>query len=203
MTGKECLSYYRGFKERVEDKYVKQLIDRFELDLSKRVSDYSKGNKQKLAIILALMHKPKLLILDEPTSGLDPLNQQTFYDCILETKSWGATTFFSTHILDEAQRICDRVGIIKAGHLIRIEDIEEFRQKNIRDIHITTKADIPAAALQAAGVNKVEKTKAGYHLTTFGKNGAVIKQLASYDIDDMAINQPSLEEVFIRFYKED
>lgn len=201
LTGKDCLSYYKGFKHKVEERYVKKLIDNLDLDLSKKISDHSKGNKQKLAIVLALMHKPRLLILDEPTSGLDPLNQQTFYSLIKETKSWGATTFFSTHILEEAEKLCDRVGIIKKGALINIEDIDQFRVKNIRDLHIRTKTNIPLSELKIEGVVKVETTTTGYHLAIVGEDAKILRQILKHDIEDIDIEKPTLEEIFLRFYK--
>lgn len=202
MTGKECIAYYRGFKEKVEPSYLKRLVDNLDINLRKKVGEYSKGNKQKLAIILALMHKPKLLILDEPTSGLDPLNQQTFYTLIKETKSWGTATFFSTHILEEAEKICDRVGIIKNGKLIKIENIDEFRHKNIRNIYIETKETIPFSTLKIIGVQRFERTTSGYILTTIGKNGSIIESLGKFKIEDIKISEPSLEEIFMHFYKE-
>lgn len=202
QTGKECLDYFKGFKKNINEDYLNSLIKKLQLKSNVKIREYSKGNKQKLAIILAIMHKPKLLILDEPTSGLDPMNQQSFYEIIQETKKWGATTFFSTHILEEAERICDRVGIIKDGKLLKIEDIDEFKQKNIRDIHIETAESIPLAKLQMPGVKKVERTTYGYHLTTIGKNGEVIKKLAGLDIVDFSISEPSLEEIFMHYYKE-
>lgn len=214
ITGQMCLDYYKGFKKpqglignqnprglHVDEKYLKRLLERFDLDLKKKVGAYSKGNKQKLAIILALMHKPKLLLLDEPTSGLDPLNQQEFYEAIIETKKWGATTFFSTHILVEADKLCDRVGIVRGGKLLQIQDIDEFKEKNIRDIHLETTESIPFAELQSiTGIKKVERTTYGYHLTTTGKNGSIIKALSKFKIDDIKVSEPSLEEIFMHFY---
>jgi ABC-2 type transport system ATP-binding protein len=202
ITGKECLDYYKGFKENVDEKYLDSLIKRMGLSLSKKVRDYSKGNKQKLAIILALMHKPKLLILDEPTSGLDPLNQHEFFEILKETKKEGVTTFLSTHILDEANRICDRVGIIKSGKLIAIEDIDEFRTKNIRDIHIKTSETIPSSVLNTAGITKSEKTETGYHLSIVGPDAQILKEILKYSVEDIDIEKPTLEEIFIRFYKD-
>ncbi len=202
MTGKDTLAYYQGFKKDIDKDYVSHLVKQLGLDLTRKVGEYSKGNKQKIGIVLAVMHKPKLLILDEPTSGLDPLNQQTFYDIIAETKKWGTTTFLSTHILEEAQKICDRVGIIKNGKLIRIEDIDDFKQKNIRDIILETAESIPLSDLKIAGVTKIERTTTGYHLTTAGANGKVIKALSKFNITDIKIAEPSLEEIFMRFYKD-
>lgn len=201
MTGAECLNYYKGFKKNIDDEYLKSLLSKLNLDLTKRVGEYSKGNKQKLAITLALMHKPKLLILDEPTSGLDPLNQHQFYQLLAETKKWGTTTFLSTHILEEANRICDRVGIIKDGKLISIENIDDFRTKNIRDLHITTDETIPLSELKMDGVTKIEKTTTGYHLVITGDNGKILKELSRHNIVDISVEKPTLEEIFLRFYK--
>ncbi|MFA7243977.1 MAG: ABC transporter ATP-binding protein [Patescibacteria group bacterium] len=201
LTGKSCINYFKSFKETIDDRYLKDLKSRFEFDDKKKISQYSKGNKQKLAIILALMHKPKLLILDEPTSGLDPLNQQEFYKVITETKEWRTTTFFSTHILDEAEFLCDRVGIIKDGRLLQIEDIDKFKEKNIREINLETTADIPLSALKIDGVEKTEKTDHGYRLITKGHNGELIKIISKFAIDDIKISEPSLEEIFMHFYE--
>jgi len=201
ITGIKCIQYFAGFKTKVDVKYLKSITGKLGLDVNKKVGDYSKGNKQKLAIILAMMHKPKLLILDEPTSGLDPLNQQTFYDLVAEAKRWGTTTFFSTHILEEAEKICDRVGIIKNGKLLNIEDIDDFRSKNIRNVYIETDEHIPLLQLRGPGIKKVEKTKDGYHLITVGKNGDVIKKISKLGIEDIKISEPSLEEIFMHYYK--
>jgi len=201
MTGKTCLDYYAGFKGKVDRKYIDKLIKRFELDLGKKVRDYSKGNKQKLAIILAFLHKPKLLILDEPTSGLDPLNQQEFYTTIQEAKARGAATFFSTHILQEAESICDRVGIIKEGKLLKIENVDEFRQKNVRILSLETKEVIPLSDLKVEGVSKIQRTTNGYDLTIVGPNAEIMRKLLKNKIDDIKIATPSLEEIFMHYYE--
>ncbi len=147
------------------------------------------------------MHKPKLLILDEPTSGLDPLNQQTFYDMIAEAKRWGTTTFFSTHILEEAEKICDRVGIIKNGKLLNIEDIDDFKNKNIRNIFIETDDHIPLLQFRRSGIKKAERIKNGYHLITVGQNGDILKKITKFEVKDIKISEPSLEEIFMHYYK--
>lgn len=201
LYGRDCLNYYIGFKECIDKSYLSHLIKSFNLDLGKRVKDYSKGNKQKLAIVLAFMHKPKLLILDEPTSGLDPINQQTFYDLLGDVKQKGATVFLSTHLLAETEKVCDRVGIIKDGQLIKIEDIDEFKQKNIRHIFVETKVNLPISNLSKFGATKIEKVAGGYNLTTRGKIGELIREISKSDISDLKITEPSLEEIFFHFYK--
>jgi ABC-2 type transport system ATP-binding protein len=202
LNGKDTIAYFSAFKEKVERDYLDYLIKKFGLEINKKVKNYSKGNKQKLAIILALMHKPKLLILDEPTSGLDPLNQQIFYNLIAETKKWGTTTFFSTHLLNEAEKICDRVGIIKDGKILKIEDIDDFKKKNIRDIHLDIKESIPLSAFEIKGIKKVERTTFGYHIVTIGKNGDILKKLSKYNLEDIKVAEPSLEEIFMHYYGE-
>lgn len=202
LNGKDTIAYFSAFKEKVEQDYLNYLIKKFDLEINKKVKNYSKGNKQKLAIVLALMHKPKLLILDEPTSGLDPLNQQVFYNLITETKKWGTTTFLSTHLLNEAEKICDRVGIIKDGKLLKIEDIDDFKKKNIRDIHLEIKENIPLSAFEIEGIKKVERTTSGYHVITVGKNGDILKHLSKYNVEDIKVTEPSLEEVFMHYYGE-
>ncbi len=201
MTGLECLNYFSRFKKNVDGKYLSSLIDRFKIDLTRKISDYSRTNKQKIAIILALMHKPKLLILDEPTSALDPITVQVFYDIINETKKWKTTTFFSTQILTEAQKMCDRVGIIKDGNLIKIENVDVFKTKNVREIQIETEVSIPFSSLQVDGVKKIERTTSGYHITTIGKNGLILKVLADYPVIDIKISEPSLEEILMQYNK--
>lgn len=201
ITGEECINYYKNFKHKVDEKYLTGLCKRFDFSKNKRIRDYSKGNKQKLAIILALMHQPKLLVLDEPTSGLDPLNQHAFFDVLTETKKWGTTTFLSTHILEEANKVCDRVGIIKEGKMVGIEDIDDFRTKNVRDIRIKTTSIIPMKEFEIANVTKVEKTDDGYLLATTGPNAEVLKQILKHKIEDIEITKPTLEEIFIRFYQ--
>jgi len=201
LFGKECIEYYRKFKKSVSEKYLKELLARLGLDIKKKVGQYSKGNKQKLAIVLALMHQPKLLLLDEPTSGLDPLNQREFYNILGDCKKGGTTIFLSTHILSEAEMICDRVGIIKSGKLLQIENIDDFKKKNIREVHLVTKENISKDDLKLDLIKEFNKNDIGYHLITSGHIGPLISALAKFEIDDMTITEPSLEEIFLKFYK--
>jgi ABC-2 type transport system ATP-binding protein len=198
MTGMECINYYRNFKKKVSKKYLDLLISKLDLDTKKKTGTYSKGNKQKLAIILAMMHQPKLLILDEPTTSLDPLNQQAFYDLLNELKDNGTTVFFSTHILSEADKICQRIGIIKEGLLQEVRNIDDFRQTNIRKIIVETNDKLPLKMLK---IKDYEKTKTGYKFKISGKNGEVLKELSKYSIEDIKIEEPTLEEIFMHYYE--
>jgi ABC-type multidrug transport system ATPase subunit len=128
LRGGEIVAYLGGMRGGVDPAAVRKLAERFDLDLSRRFREYSSGNKQKLAILLAFMHRPELLILDEPTSGLDPLNQQEFYALLREARDDGATVFLSSHVLSEVERVCDRVGIVRAGTLVRVAQLDELRR---------------------------------------------------------------------------
>jgi ABC-2 type transport system ATP-binding protein len=125
LRGSEVVAYLGGMRGGVDRKTVRSIAERFDLDLSRRFREYSSGNKQKLGILLAFMHKPELLILDEPTGGLDPLNQREFYKLLHETRERGATVFLSSHVLSEVEHVCDRVGIVRAGRLVKVADITD------------------------------------------------------------------------------
>lgn len=125
LRGGEIVAYLGGMRGGVDPKQVRRLADRFDLDLNRRFREYSSGNKQKLALVLAFMHRPQLLILDEPTAGLDPLNQQEFYALLREARDDGAGIFLSSHVLSEVEEVCDRVGILRDGRLLRLIDLSE------------------------------------------------------------------------------
>jgi ABC-2 type transport system ATP-binding protein len=140
LRGREVVAYLGGMRGGVDSKVVRALAERFDLDLSRRFREYSSGNKKKLCILLAFMHGPDLLILDEPTSGLDPLNQQEFYQLLHETRDGGATVFLSSHILSEVEHVCDRVGILRAGRLVRVAKLDELRaadETSLEDIFLS------------------------------------------------------------------
>jgi ABC-2 type transport system ATP-binding protein len=127
LRGKEVVSYLGGMRGGVDLKVVRGIAERFDLDLNRHFREYSSGNKRKLGILLAFMHRPDLLILDEPTNGLDPLNQQEFYELLREARGGGATVFLSSHVLSEVEHVCDTVGILRAGKLVRVARLEELR----------------------------------------------------------------------------
>jgi ABC-2 type transport system ATP-binding protein len=144
LRGKEVVAYLGGMRGGVDPKDVRALAERFDLDLNRHFREYSSGNKQKLGILLAFMHRPELLILDEPTSGLDPLNQQQFYELLSETRNGGATVFLSSHILSEVEHVCDRVGILRAGRLVRaavLEDLRRAGQASLEEIFLSYYTD--------------------------------------------------------------
>ncbi len=206
LTGAQILAYLGNLRGGVDETYRGQLIDRLGLDPSKRFRDYSRGNKQKIGLIQAFMHRPRLLILDEPTSGLDPLNQQEFYAMVHEVKADGRTVFLSSHVLPEVEHTCDRVGIIRAGALVTVDRIAALRdlKRHIVDITFPAAAQTTwfsgIAGAQDIALNGDSRT---IHLTAQGDLSAVIQAAAQHGATNIEAREPSLEEVFLRYYERD
>jgi len=199
LTVKEMLDYHESFYSEQLCERRKMLVKRLKIDETKKIEDLSYGNKKKLGIVLAFMHEPDLLILDEPTSGLDPIMQNVFFELIKEEKEKGTTIFYSTHILSEIAKICDRVGIIKDGKLLNVETIEELQNKNLITVTIETKQiDEIIKRLE------VEVISRNNNQITFKNNSDInklIKVLSDFSIDTLLINEPTLEEVLLHYYK--
>lgn len=176
-----------------------RLVSLLELDETKKIEDLSLGNRKKLGIVLALMHSPKLVILDEATSGLDPIMQKVFYDILLEEKKNGTTIFYSTHILSEVSKICDRVGIIKEGKLLKIESVKELSRKNFVVITITSKdCDAVATALKVRVDSKSDNT---ISFKYEGDINTLIKNLSKFKLDSMLIEEASIDDMFLHYYR--
>lgn len=199
LTVKEMLNFHEKFYNKDCHKRRNELVKKLKLDESKKVEELSLGNLKKLGIVLAFMHEPKLLILDEPTNGLDPIMQQTFYELLKEEKQKGTTIFYSTHILSEISKICDRVGIIKDGSLLTVETIEEMQKKNLNLVTIESNevAKIIKELKLDVKVND-EKTIRFKNQLSFDK---LIKTLAKYKIDKLLIEEVTLEDIFLHYYK--
>ncbi len=206
LTGGQILEYFGHLRGGVDQGYLKRLIQRFDLDPTRKFRQYSSGNKRKVGIIQAFMHRPRLLILDEPTSGLDPLNQQEFDRLIKEVREEGRTVFLSSHILSEVERICTRVGIIREGQLVRIGSVAELKDITRHDVTITFADVAPAEAFtHLPGVAQVEALADGHtlRLTVQGGVDAVVKAAAQYSVVTLTSHEPSLEEIFLRYYEGD
>ena len=208
-------SYYENMKVRellqyTADLYgmdcktkMKELADRLNLDLSRKIADLSLGNKKKVGIVSAIMTSPKLIIMDEPTSGLDPLIQQAFYDILKEENSRGATVFFSSHVLSEVQKLCDRVAILKEGQLIGIQSIKELRESGYKKVSLSAKEAIPRDFFDLSGIANYAET-ADKTSVSFMYNGnitAIIDKLHLLHLDDVLLEEPSLEEIFMHYYE--
>lgn len=196
---KEMLDYHERFYKKDIHKRREELVKRFEIDEKKKVEELSLGNLKKLGIVLAFMHEPKILILDEPTSGLDPIMQNTFYELIKEEKAKGNTIFYSTHILNEVSKVCDRVGIIKNGQLIEVDKIENLYKKNLTFVTISSnEAEKIASDLKVSVVFQDGDT------IKFGVNVVdddFIKQISKYRFDRILIEEATLEDMFLHYYK--
>jgi ABC-2 type transport system ATP-binding protein len=206
LTGGQILEYFAHLRGGVDQVYLKQLVERFELDTSRKFRQYSTGNKRKVVLIQAFMHRPRLLILDEPTSGLDPLNQQEFDHMVKEARDEGRTAFLSSHVLSEVEKTCNRVGIIRDGSLVRIGDVAEVKAIKRYEITITFANAVPAESFKSLdGVLEVEALNHGHglRLTMQGTADAVIKAAAHYPVVSLVSYEPSLEDIFLRYYEAD
>ncbi len=207
LTGGQILEYFGHLRGGVDQAYLKQLIERVGLDPSRKFRQYSSGNKRKIGIVQAFMHRPRLLILDEPTNGLDPLNQQEFDRMVNEVREDGRTVFLSSHILTEVEQTCTRVAIIREGQLVRVSGVAELKDIKRHDVTITfAESTPPAEAFRALpGVEQVEALSDGrtLRLSVSGGLDGVIKQAAQYSIVTLTSQEPSLEEIFLRYYEGD
>lgn len=182
---------------------INDLAARLDLDLYRRISDLSLGNRKKVGIVSALITSPKLVIMDEPTSGLDPLIQQVFYEILAEENRRGTTIFLSSHVLSEVQRLCDRVAILKDGQLVGIQSIKELRESGYKKVSVTSKSAIPNGFFDLAGIADY-KESADQTSASFMYNGnitSVMDKLHSLPLQDVFLEEPSLEEIFLHYYE--
>ena len=198
LTVKEMLDYHEKFYNDT-NKNRKYLVNKLQLDESKIVEDLSLGNLKKLGIVLAMMHSPKILILDEPTSGLDPIMQQVFYELLEEEKSRGTTIFYSTHILSEISKVCDRVGIIKDGKLLKVEKLEELFEKSLT--FVTIQSNEVEEIIKDLEINVIEKKENFVKFKNTFEADKLIKKLAKYKLDKILIEEATLEEMLLHYYK--
>jgi ABC-2 type transport system ATP-binding protein len=203
LTGAQTIAYFGNLRGGIDRAYVDQLVERLDLDPSRRFKEYSKGNKQKVGLVVALQHRPDLLILDEPTSGLDPLIQQIFFELVAEAKADGRTIFLSSHIIDEVDRTCDRVAIIREGRLVQVDRIDAIRQLAFHHVEITFRAPVPAETFGSiAGVSDARAEGPVVRMRVNGPIGAVLTAAAPFGIVDVVSREPNLEDVFLAQYGE-
>jgi len=204
LTGAQIIAYLGHLRGGVEQGYVRRLVERLGLDPSKRFRAYSRGNKQKVGLIQAFMHRPRLLILDEPTSGLDPLNQQEFYTLLSEVHADGRTVFLSSHNLPEVEHTCDRVGIIREGRLVTAGEVVVLKHLKQHEVDLSfAGAASPEWFTRLPGVSNVRSglSQREVHLAVQGELHDVIKVAAEHDATNIVTREPSLEEIFLRFYE--
>ena len=199
LTVKQMLDYHQQFYKNDISNRRKELVERLNIDESKKIEDLSLGNLKKVAIVLAFMHQPKLLILDEPTSGLDPIMQQEFFQLLLEEKSNGTTILYSTHILSEISKICDRVGIIKDGHLLKVESIQELKNKNLT--YVTIQSENNEEILKKLKIKEFEMIGKSIRFKNMDTPEVLIKKLTKLKLDKLLIEEASLEDIFLHYYQ--
>jgi len=206
LTGGQILEYFAHLRGGVDQKYLKQLVERLDLDTGRKFRQYSTGNKRKVVLIQAFMHKPRVLILDEPTSGLDPLNQQEFDGMVRDAREEGRTVFLSSHVLSEVEKTCTRVAIIREGRIVKIGGVHDLKDIKRYEITISFAQPVPLEAFaQLEGVTDVERLNDGraVRLAMQGAADAVIKAAAHYPVISLTSYEPSLEDVFLRYYESD
>jgi ABC-2 type transport system ATP-binding protein len=203
MKVKDLLKYSASFYKMDCARRTKELSEIFDLDVNKRIEDLSLGNKKKVGIVQSLLHEPKLIILDEPTSGLDPLMQQNFFEVLKAENRRGATILFSSHILGEVQRLCDRVAIIKEGRLIKLEAMEALKNSAYKRIKLELAQDADPEHFRLDGVNELTKQGNTVHFLYKGDLNLVAKKIAEVKIANLWVDEPDLEEIFMHYYEKE
>ena len=203
MRVKDLLAYSASFYKKDCTKRMKELAERMELDLSRRIDDLSFGNKKKVGIVQGLLHEPKLVILDEPTSGLDPLMQQRFFELLEEERAKGTTIFFSSHILSEVQRLCDRVAILREGKLIRLEEIRSLMANANKRVRLESSVPVPADYFAMPGASREERQGGEIRFLFRGDLAVLTAKLAAMKLISLYIEEPDLEEIFLHYYQKD
>ncbi|RFB13356.1 ABC transporter ATP-binding protein [Bacillus sp. HNG] len=203
MKVKDLLKYSASFYKKDCTKRMNELAEIMELDLNRKIDDLSLGNKKKVGIVQGLLHEPKLVILDEPTSGLDPLMQQRFFDLLEEENKKGVTILFSSHILSEVQRLCDRVAIIKEGKIITVEKISTLKDNNFKRFTVETAHPIDKSYFSILGVNNLEVNNKEVSFLFKGDINTVMEKIAGIEITNLSVTEPDLEEIFMHYYEKE
>jgi ABC-2 type transport system ATP-binding protein len=198
-TGIDHINFVESI--RGKSKTVTELIEKLNFNPLVKFHNLSSGNKQKLGLILALMSDPEILIMDEPTVGLDPLLQNKIYEILVDLKGKGVTILISSHNLHEVEKLCDRVGIIKQGKMIAVEQISELGEKKLHKVEIIFEGKFDKSDFEFDGVEKVEEISGGLILTVEGDLNPLIKKLSGYKLQDIEVSHASLEDVFMKFYE--
>ena len=201
LTGAETIEYFANLRGTVDAAYARSLVERLDFDPSRPFREYSKGNKQKLGLIVALQHRPDLLILDEPTAGLDPLIQQEFFALVREAKAADRTVFLSSHIISEVERTCDRAAIIRDGRLVRVDRVTALRELAVHHVELRFSGLAPLAAFASLpGVQNLIAEDGLLRMQVSGPIAPVVRAAGQYDLIDFVSREPNLEEVFLAEY---
>ncbi len=200
MRAIDLFQYSASFYQKDCKRRIEELATLLQVNLRQKIEDMSLGNKKKVGIIQGLLHSPRLIILDEPTSGLDPLMQKTFFDLIREENKRGATVLFSSHILSEVQRICDRVAIIKDGRIEAVQSINDMKESAYKKVSLTFKSGIPSSDFKLDGAQQIEVSATGANFIFKGDVNYLLHEIAKYPLSNIDISEPTLEEIFMHYY---
>jgi ABC-2 type transport system ATP-binding protein len=203
MTGREFLDFFAAFRRNEAPGRRRELVERLEVDLKPRIKQLSKGNRQKLAIVEALMHGAPLLLLDEPSSGLDPIMQMRFIDFLREEQARGTTVFLSSHMLHEVELIAHRVAIMREGRLMAVEEVERLKALREREMEVTLHEPATAdrfTGLEGVRVLAVENEGRHIRLAIRGQLGPLLSRLGEMRVDDLVFSPANLESVFLHYY---
>ena len=202
-TGREALTLLARVRGVTSMKRAEELADRFQADLDRRLGKLSRGNRQKVGLILALFHRPELVVLDEPTSGLDPIMQEEFLALMREERDRGVTVFLSSHELDEVERVCDRVGIIREGRLVAVERVADLAGRMTHRVAVRfLRANETHLLRSCPGVSDLEVEGPIARFNVAGSLDPVVKALSGGTVEDLEVSGPTLEEVFLAYYRE-
>ena len=199
----EFLQFMARLHGGVRPRRIEALADRLDLDLGRTIKHLSKGNRQKVGLVQALMHEAPLLVLDEPSVGLDPLMEVIFMDLMREERAAGRTIFLSSHNLSEVERLCDRVAIIREGRLVALEHIDALKAKRVRQMSVLFNQPVDPRAFERDGIVVLDRGERRVRLAVRGDINPLIRTLAAYDVVDLTFSEPDLEDVFLHYYKEE
>jgi ABC-2 type transport system ATP-binding protein len=202
MTGWKFLEYFGRIRGGYDASAAKAYAKKMDIKLDRRMKEYSRGMRQKVAIIQAFMNHPDLIIMDEPTNGLDPLVQQTFMDMLREEASHGTTIFMSSHVLSEVEKACNRVAIIKEGRIVAEEQVEALRQKSGKVLEVRFGEPLTREIFYMPGISNVTRNNGSYRMNVTGNMEEILQAIAAYKIADINIHQMTLEDVFMHYYEE-
>ena len=203
LRGRDIAGHFGALRGGVDQARVKEITERLDLDLGLKYRQYSTGNKRKLGILLAFMHRPKLLVLDEPSSGLDPLNQQELFKLVREAQAAGATVLLSSHVLSEVEHVCQRVGIIRRGKLVKVARLEDLHEIRVRRVEVAFAGDAQPQLFGA--LPGVENVESNHHRVSFIVRGSfepVADALVGHHVVNLASHEPTLEEMFLEYYED-
>jgi len=204
MTGLALLDYFYGFRKDKPPILRERLLNALNVqqtDLTRRVKFLSHGTKQKLGLVIAMQHDPKLLLLDEPTTGLDPLVQKSFREIILDRAHNGRTVFFSSHVLSEVEAVCSRVAILRAGELVAVESIENLRSKMVRRLQVRFRGSVPGDLASVPGVTRSQITGNEVTLWIRGDVNPILRTIAQTEVESFIFPEPELEDIFLTYYQ--